>query len=478
MRRSLQRCQDVGVSADKSVPLYLGVGEVLWDRLPGGDALGGAPLNVISHLARLGYQAAYLTAVGQDPPGDAALAAMAARGVDPSLARRIPGLPTGLARVTLGPGGSPEFAISRPAAFEHWADEPGASKRGADARAGERGSDARAGERGSDDRAGECGAGKRGSDDRAGECGAGQRGAGGRPADDDGAIGGLDAALGQRPAVLVYGTLAQLRPEARAALARIAAAAPVALYDVNLRDGWWTPAVVAELTGLATVLKLSLGEARELAGTLGADWTGAEGTGADWTGADGVSGLAVLCAALARRHGLRGVAVTAGPDPAALWLDGAFAVASPPAIKVADPVLADPVLADTVLADPVLADTVLADTVLADPVLADTVLADPVLADPVLADPVLADPVLADPVLADPVLADTVLADPVLADPVLADTVGAGDAFAAGLLDAIGRGLPAAAALRRASALGALVASRRGAQPEWTVAELAVIENN
>jgi sugar/nucleoside kinase (ribokinase family) len=427
MRRSLQRCQDVGVSADKSVPLYLGVGEVLWDRLPGGDALGGAPLNVISHLARLGYQAAYLTAVGQDPPGDAALAAMAARGVDPSLARRIPGLPTGLARVTLGPGGSPEFAISRPAAFEHWADEPGASKRGADARAGERGADALAGERGSDDgagergsddRAGECGAGERGSDDRAGECGAGQRGAGGRPADDDGAIGGLDAALGQRPAVLVYGTLAQLRPEARAALARIAAAAPVALYDVNLRDGWWTPAVVAELTGLATVLKLSLGEARELAGTLGADWTGAEGTGADWTGADGVSGLAVLCAALARRHGLRGVAVTAGPDPAALWLDGAFAVASPPAIKVAD----------TVLADPVLADTVLADTG--------------------------------------------------LADPVLADTVGAGDAFAAGLLDAIGRGLPAAAALRRASALGALVASRRGAQPEWTVAELAVIENN
>jgi fructokinase len=187
-----------------------------------------------------------------------------------------------------------------------------------------------------------------------------------------------DAALARRAAVLVYGTMAQLRPEARAALARIASAAPVALYDVNLRDGWWVPGVVAELAGLASVLKLSLAEARELAGALGADWGG---------------GLAAGCAGLAKHHGLRGVAVTAGPDPAALWLDGEFATARPPAIEVAD-------------------------------------------------------------------------------------AVGAGDAFAAGLLDAIGRGLAAAAALRRASALGALVASRHGAQPEWTAAELAVTEDN
>jgi fructokinase len=328
------------VPAGSAAPLVLGVGEVLWDRLPGGDELGGAPLNVISHLARLGYRAAYLTAVGQDPPGDAALAAMASRGVDPALARRVPAAPTGLARVTVGPDGSPEFAISRPAAFEYWADEYWADEPGAGVPEGH-------------------------------EPGAGVPGAG---------APGVAAALARRPAVLVYGTLAQLRPSARAALARIAPAVPVALYDVNLRDGWWTAAVVARLAGLASVLKLSLAEAGELAGALGVGWPARPG-----------DSLAGWCAELARRHGLRGVAVTAGPGPAALWLDGGYAAARPPAIEVAD-------------------------------------------------------------------------------------AVGAGDAFAAGLLDAIGRGLPAAAALRRASALGALVASRHGAQPAWTAAELAVIE--
>jgi fructokinase len=288
----------------------LGIGEVLWDRLPGGDEIGGAPLNVVSHLARLGHPAAYLTAVGQDPPGDAAVAAMRSRGIATGLVGQVAGVPTGLAQVTLGPGGSPEFAIGRPAAFEHWPD------------------------------------------------------------------GDVGQAVAMRPAVLVYGTLAQLSPRARAALARIAGAARVALYDVNLRDGWWSPAVVAELTGPATVLKLSLAEARELAPVLGVAWS---------------ANLAQVTADLARRHGLRGVAVTAGPDRAALWLDGEFAAAAPPPVRVAD-------------------------------------------------------------------------------------AVGAGDAFAAGLLDAIARGRRAAPALRRASALGALVASRRGAQPPWTPAELAALE--
>jgi hypothetical protein len=36
-------------------PKYVvGVGELLWDRLPSGDATGGAPFNVVPHLARLG----------------------------------------------------------------------------------------------------------------------------------------------------------------------------------------------------------------------------------------------------------------------------------------------------------------------------------------------------------------------------------------------------------------------------------------
>ena len=51
----------------------------------------------------------------------------------------------------------------------------------------------------------------------------------------------------------------------------------------------------------------------------------------------------------------------------------------------------------------------------------------------------------------------------------VADTVGSGDAFAAALLHGLGRGWDAMAAGRFANRLGAVVASRPGAVPEWTL---------
>ena len=59
----------------------------------------------------------------------------------------------------------------------------------------------------------------------------------------------------------------------------------------------------------------------------------------------------------------------------------------------------------------------------------------------------------------------------------VADTVGAGDACSDGPIDAMSQGLPAAAALRHANALGALIASRQGAQPTWAPADLTRLEN-
>jgi fructokinase len=53
----------------------------------------------------------------------------------------------------------------------------------------------------------------------------------------------------------------------------------------------------------------------------------------------------------------------------------------------------------------------------------------------------------------------------------VADTVGAGDAFAAAFLHGYGLGWPAAEIATFANALGALVASRSGATPAWTVDE-------
>jgi fructokinase len=52
------------------------------------------------------------------------------------------------------------------------------------------------------------------------------------------------------------------------------------------------------------------------------------------------------------------------------------------------------------------------------------------------------------------------------------DTVGSGDAFAAAFLHGYGRGWPTLETARFANALGALVASRSGATPKWTLQEV------
>ena len=64
----------------------LGFGAVLWDQIPTASgpprlAIGGAVFNVMAHLARLGDEAALVSAVGDDALGDDAVASVAASGV-------------------------------------------------------------------------------------------------------------------------------------------------------------------------------------------------------------------------------------------------------------------------------------------------------------------------------------------------------------------------------------------------------------
>jgi fructokinase len=56
------------------------------------------------------------------------------------------------------------------------------------------------------------------------------------------------------------------------------------------------------------------------------------------------------------------------------------------------------------------------------------------------------------------------------------DTVGAGDAFAAAFLHGLGSGWPTPEIADFANRVGALVASRRGAIPDWTIAEAKALE--
>ena len=98
-------------------PVLLSIGEILWDQYPAYRLLGGAPFNLAAHAARLGFQSFFISAVGNDEPGDEALAQAARLGVDMTYTRRHPSFPTGIVDVTLHDG-HPSYPLRRPAAWE------------------------------------------------------------------------------------------------------------------------------------------------------------------------------------------------------------------------------------------------------------------------------------------------------------------------------------------------------------------------
>lgn len=50
-------------------PVVVGIGELLWDMLPGGKRAGGAPVNFVYHAARLGAEGYAISAIGEDVNG-------------------------------------------------------------------------------------------------------------------------------------------------------------------------------------------------------------------------------------------------------------------------------------------------------------------------------------------------------------------------------------------------------------------------
>ncbi|MGN6110694.1 MAG: carbohydrate kinase family protein [Kofleriaceae bacterium] len=72
-------------------------GEVLWDRFPEGDQLGGAPANLAWHLGQAGGWVQLVSRVGDDEAGRRAIERLAER-IDPTLIQIDPSRATGLAQ--------------------------------------------------------------------------------------------------------------------------------------------------------------------------------------------------------------------------------------------------------------------------------------------------------------------------------------------------------------------------------------------
>lgn len=94
------------------------VGEVLWDALPSGLYLGGAPLNVCLHLHELGEQSLMVSRVGSDRLGDEALARIKRHGISTDYIQVDKEYETGFVRVTIDSEDTPEYEIIEPTAWD------------------------------------------------------------------------------------------------------------------------------------------------------------------------------------------------------------------------------------------------------------------------------------------------------------------------------------------------------------------------
>lgn len=218
----------------------IGLGEVLWDLLPGGRQLGGAPANFAYHAHALGAESLVVSRVGRDDLGRDLVEHLNALGLVTSGISVDPAAPTGTVSVTLDPTGQPTYTIHTDVAWDFLEAGPEVLR----------------------------------------------------------AAAGADA--------VCFGTLAQRHPVARDSIRRVLQATrPEALriFDINLRQRFWSREVIVESLALANVLKLNDEELPILMDLLG--WPCEDDQG--------------LMARLAQRFDLRAVALTRGARGSLLW---------------------------------------------------------------------------------------------------------------------------------------------------------------
>jgi fructokinase len=283
------------------------LGEVLWDVFENATLLGGAPLNFSVHAKRLGHDPLLISAVGDDELGDRTVQSISRLGLRADFVQRTSKFKTGTARVELGPGGGTHFLISRPAAYDY----------------------------------------VRVSGEQ------------------------LNLLKIWSPEWFYYGTLFSAVRRGKSVLRQLLDAIPAGFrfYDLNLRPGYDSPTLVAELLTIADIVKLNEEEREAVR---------------KFTGLP--SGLEAFCREGSKRYGWKAACVTLGSRGCAMLCEDEYVEAAAPAVKVADP-------------------------------------------------------------------------------------VGAGDAFAAAFVHGLIRQWPAAGIATFANRVGALVASRHGAIPDWTLQE-------
>jgi fructokinase len=186
--------------------VVVGIGELLWDLFPDGRReLGGAVANLVYHATQLGDRGVVASRIGRDAAGADLVARLHELGVDCSHLQHDAAHPTGTVDVRLADG-HPSYTIHQQVAF----DFPELDRRWQE--------------------------------------------------------------LAARTDAVTFGTLAQRTPAAAEAIARFVAACPpacVRLLDVNLRQQFWSAALLERSLGAATAVKLNAVELPAVAAAVG-----------------------------------------------------------------------------------------------------------------------------------------------------------------------------------------------------------------
>lgn len=103
--------------------IIVGMGEALWDCLPEGRKLGGAPANFAYHVGQFGWHTVVVSAIGNDALGDEILERIEGVNLD-HLITRVP-YPTGTVQVTLSGDGIPAYEICENVAWDNipWSEQ-------------------------------------------------------------------------------------------------------------------------------------------------------------------------------------------------------------------------------------------------------------------------------------------------------------------------------------------------------------------
>jgi fructokinase len=236
----------------------LGVGEILWDLLPSGKQLGGAPANYAYHAYALGAEVRIVSRVGNDPLGREILARLRALGLPTDGVSVDASAPTGTVSVDVQADGQPRFTIHEKVAWDRIS------------------------------------------------------------------IDAASLAFTAQADAVCFGSLAQRGDASRAAIRQVmahASAAALRVFDINLRQQFYSRELIESSLALANALKLNETELPVHAVLFG-------------LGGDARAQLA----ALAKRFTLHAIAFTRGANGSLLLADGIWSEHAGLRAKVVDAV--------------------------------------------------------------------------------------------------------------------------------------------